>query len=99
MKTMLVVAAALPLAGCAIGYSKAMSTDMRNLTGEPIRTIIDRLGYPARETTIAGDKVYVWDDNGCTLKVGVDSSDHVVHADYDGDHSDCKPYRKALEGT
>ena len=91
------IAGALLLSGCAIGYNKAMTADMKGLSGKPIRTVIDRLGYPAREVTIAGDKVYVWDSNGCTLKVGVDSSERVVHADFDGDHSDCHPYRKALE--
>ncbi len=93
------VAGALWLSGCAIGYHKAMTADMQGLSGKPIRTVIDRLGYPAREVTIAGDKVYVWDSNGCTLKIGVDSGEHVVHADFDGDHSDCHPYKKALEET
>jgi hypothetical protein len=91
------VAGALLLSGCAIGYNKAMTADMQGLSGKPIRTVIDLLGYPARETTIAGDKVYIWDSNGCTLKVGVDSDDRVVHADFDGDHSDCHPYKRALE--
>jgi hypothetical protein len=91
------VAGALLLSGCAIGYHKAMMADMNSLTGEPVRTVFDRLGYPAREITIAGDKVYVWDGNGCTLKIGVDSGEHVIHAEYDGDHSDCGSYKKALE--
>jgi len=91
------IAGALLLSGCAIGYDQAMTADMKGLSGKPIREVIDRLGYPTREITIAGDKVYVWDSNGCTLKVGVDSGEHVIHAGYDGDHNDCGPYRKALE--
>src|ERR1700722_3614836 len=78
MRIALLAGAAL-LSGCAIGYHKAMTADMKGLTGQLITTVIDRLGYPAREITIAGDKVYVWDGNGCTLKVGVDSGAHVIH--------------------
>jgi hypothetical protein len=96
MRIALMAGAAL-LSGCATGYNKAMTADMKDLSGKLITTVIDRLGYPAREISIAGDKVYVWDGNGCTLKVGVDSGAHVIHAEYDGDHSDCGPFRKALE--
>jgi hypothetical protein len=91
------IAGAVLLSGCTVGSNKAMTADMKGLTGQPITTVIDRLGYPAREITIAGDRVYVWDGNGCTLKVGVDSGAHVIHAEYDGDHSDCGPYRRMLE--
>jgi hypothetical protein len=93
------IAGALLLNGCAIGYNKAMTADMRALDGKPISQVIDRLGYPGRDMVIAGDKVYVWEDNGCTLKVGVDKADRVSHAEFDGDHSDCKPYKRKLETT
>jgi hypothetical protein len=96
MRTALITGS-LMLSGCASGYHQAMRADMGGLTGKPILTVIDRLGYPAREITIAGDRVYVWDGNGCTLKVGVDSGARVIHAEYEGDHGDCGPYRKALE--
>ncbi len=71
---------------------------MKGLVGKPIRAVIDRVGYPVRELNITGSKVYVWEGNGCTLRVAVDSSESVVRADYDGDHSDCKHYRRVLEG-
>jgi hypothetical protein len=87
------------LGGCAIGYQKAMTADMRSLNGKPISQVIDRVGYPARDMAIAGDRVYVWENDGCTLKIGVDAGGHVTHADYDGDHSDCRVYRRKLEGT
>jgi len=100
MRVILIATALLLVGGCAIGYKKTMTADMQALTGEPVREVIARIGYPKSksQTAVAGDVVYVWEDNGCTLTVGVDSSERVTHADYDGDHSDCKPYRKKLEG-
>ncbi len=81
MRTIVVIVAAALLAGCAIGYKKAMTADMNGLAGKPIRSVTDRLGYPSRELSVAGGKVYVWERDGCTLKVGVDSVERVITAD------------------
>jgi hypothetical protein len=93
----LLVITALALSGCGIGYQKAMRTDMSGLSGQPVKVVVQKIGYPTNQLTIAGDTAYVWEKNGCTIKAGVDAQQRIVHADYDGDHSDCKSFRKMLE--
>jgi len=80
--------------------AKGMGGDVARLVGQPLDAVVQRLGYPGDKTAIVGtDTVYVWEKNGCTIKVGVNQGGSVSHADYDGDHSDCKAYRLALERT
>jgi len=91
------IVATVALCGCATENNDTVTAEMRALNRKPISEIIDRLGYPSRYTTVMNDKVYVWETKGCTLTIGVDSGDEVVHAEYDGGHRDCAPYQKKLE--
>ena len=50
----------------AIGTKKTMEKIMNSWNGEHIDSVIAKWGYPSREKTIAGHKLYVW-DNGSAI--------------------------------
>jgi len=85
---------------CPCGKAaKGMGGDVARLVGQPLNAVIQKLGYPSSKMSemIGTDTVYVWEKNDCSVKAGVNSNDVVTHADFEGDRSDCKAYRLALE--
>ena len=96
MRVMLVAAAVL-MAGCAAHYHKNMDMDMKALVGKNVGVAVDRLGYPSNKLTISGNTVYVWDANGCTIHIGTDAYDDIIRFDYDGSRRDCEKYYDALD--
>lgn len=74
-----------------------MDAALRLLIGQPLSVAIQKLGYPTDKGTIIGsDTVYVWENNGCTVKAGVGPDNLIAHAGFEGDQSDCKQYRDML---
>lgn len=74
-----------------------MGAGLKRLIGQPLATAIQKLGYPSdKGTAIGSDTVYVWENNGCTIKAGVGADNLISHADFEGDRSDCKQYRSML---
>jgi hypothetical protein len=96
MRVMLVVAAVF-VAGCAAHFHKNMDKDMKALVGNNVSVAVDRLGYPSNKLTITGSTVYVWNENDCTIHIGTDASDRIVRYDYDGSRRDCEKYYDALD--
>jgi hypothetical protein len=93
----ILVAAAVLVAGCAAHYHKNMDKDMKALVGQNVGVAVDRLGYPSNKLTISGNTVYVWDANDCIIHIGTDAYDHIVRFDYDGSRRDCEKYYDALD--
>jgi hypothetical protein len=78
--------------------ARGMGGDVARLVGQPLSAVIQKLGYPGDKTRRVGsDTVYAWEKNGCTIEAGVNPDGIISHADHDGDRSDCKSYRNALE--
>lgn len=76
--------------------AKNMGEGLNRLIGQPLSVAIQKLGYPSSTMNAGTDTVYTWEKDGCTIKVGAADDHRVVHADYEGDHSDCKSYRETL---
>ena len=78
--------------------AKGMGGDIARLEGQPLTAVVHRLGYPGDKVRQVGtDTVYTWEKNGCTIEAGVNVDGIITHAYHDGDRSDCKAYREALE--
>jgi hypothetical protein len=56
MKKILVLAALL-VGACAFD---TMNAELPKYVGQPVSSLVDRLGYPSGEQSIMGRKVYVW---------------------------------------
>jgi hypothetical protein len=65
--TVMVLATA---AGCAARFDRNMTEDLDQFTGKDIHVAIAKLGYPAREDTIAGDHIYRWGINVGSASIG-----------------------------
>ena len=53
----LAILAALALAGCSVGSLNLGTNDYK---GQPLSTVIAKLGSPEEQQTIAGQKTYTW---------------------------------------
>ena len=45
----------------AVGTKSTMNKIMNSWNGEHIDSVIAKWGYPTKESTIAGHKLYIWD--------------------------------------
>jgi hypothetical protein len=91
-------ALSLALAGCALGDVKIGAT---NYKGQPLSAVTTRLGWPPNQTqTIAGQKVYTWNEGntlaGCQVQV-VMAGDVIDSYTGSGDANICAQYG-ALSG-
>jgi hypothetical protein len=100
--TALSLAVAL-LAGCA---NQVMNSVTDHLIGQPVSVVIDRLGVPTEERTIAGMKVYIWTtgtiwkgtEYKCTIRA-IMSGDVIRSFDWEGDEVRCSEYAQSLQST
>jgi hypothetical protein len=53
----LTIFAALALAGCSIG---TLNLGTNNYKGQPLSTVVARLGSPEEQGSMAGQKTYTW---------------------------------------
>jgi hypothetical protein len=89
------------LAGCA---TQSIETRMTAYVGQPVSVVINKLGFPTAEQTIAGVKVYVWrtyrlvegSSRDCTIRAIVDAHDIITRWDLDGNQSGCMNYALML---
>lgn len=94
-------------AGCATSF-ETLNVALPKLHGKTINVAINYLGIPAREYSIAGNKVYEWTTVGpnpfspasqnlsCTIKLST-SNDVVRGYDYDGSNGTCQVYADRLK--
>lgn len=97
----------LMLAGCAANFIKDMETGLQPFVGKDIHVAIKKLGYPAGEKTIAGDKVFTWSTlqpgtteaqgSWCTVELITDEADRVRTFQWSGDRRGCGPFEDILE--
>lgn len=89
------------LAGCA---SQMIDERASKYLGQPVSTLIAKMGYPTDERTIAGKKVYIWYtstfDEGTQLKCqfrAIVGPGEVVEAfDGEGNNGPCLRYAMRL---
>ena len=74
-----------------------LNRDLRASAGQDVHVVIQKIGYPTSQAVVAGDKVYAWEDNGCTLHVAVDSSERIQRFDFSGSHHDCERISDRLD--
>lgn len=91
--------AALTLIGCAT--DAGINQGMQRFTGQPIQQVFDRIGYPEKQETFAGDHVYYFGtdrDTGpsCTLKVVAGPDNRVKTWSGEGNIVGCDHYGRAL---
>ena len=67
-----------------------LNQDLKASSGQDIHVVIQKIGYPTSQAVVAGDKVYAWEDNGCTIHVAVDASENIQRFDFSGSHHDCE---------
>jgi hypothetical protein len=58
------------IAGCAAHFERAMTEDLNPFVGKDIHVAIGKLGYPAKEETIAGDHIFRWGVNVGSASIG-----------------------------
>jgi hypothetical protein len=93
MRNLAILAAmALALAGCSIG---TINAERNNYKGQPLSAVVAKLGTPDYEQTIAGQKLYTWNEGQslfpCHIRV-VMAGDIVDSYDASGDPSICYQY-------
>ena len=82
---------AMGIAGCGGFLShRNLDRDLNASVGQDVHVVIKKIGYPTRQSVLAGDKIYTWEDNGCTINVAVDQSERITHFDFSGGHHDCE---------
>lgn len=86
------------IAGCGgfMAY-RNLNRDLGSLVGQDVHIVIKKLGYPTSQAVVAGDKVYAWEDNGCTIHVAVDTTEHIQRFDFSGGHHDCERISDRLD--
>ena len=82
MRTILAILLSLVLVGCVT--STQISTGLDSMMNKPIGYVVDKLGFPDRESTVGGTKAYTWirskDVNGILYgQNGSVSSLHSTH--------------------
>jgi hypothetical protein len=84
--------------GCG-GFTsyRNLNRDLNAYTGQDVHVVIKKIGYPTSQAIVAGDKVYAWDDNGCTIHVAVDPSERIQRFDFSGSHHDCERISDRLD--
>jgi hypothetical protein len=97
----LALSACLALAACA---GQAIKDKMPAYIGQPSSVLIGKLGFPTRQDTVAGRKVYIWTTSnlvdgtnyGCTIRAIVDDQDVIMTWDYQGNEGGCAHYASTL---
>lgn len=56
MRLVAIGLACLSLAGCVSSLNKTLAP----YNGQPATTLIDKLGYPTEQKTVADHKIYIW---------------------------------------
>jgi hypothetical protein len=84
--------------GCG-GFTsyRHLNKDLKTSTGQDVHVVIQKIGYPTGQAVVAGDKVYAWEDNGCTIHVAVDATEHIQRFDFSGSHHDCERISDRLD--
>jgi hypothetical protein len=88
----LAILAALGLAGCTVG---TLNLGANNYKGQPLSTVVAKLGSPEEQETIAGQKTYTWIRgnavNQCRIRVTM-AGDVVDTYEGSGDVGVCSQY-------
>lgn len=108
-RTRVVIAVALALSACAQNPSPVIESKLGDLKGQPVKTVVDKLGDPDEQIQNHDEKVYVWyrvnkprreylaNLFGCTIKVFVDKDDKVTGFFYSGNNAGCGRYAHRLD--
>jgi hypothetical protein len=55
--------------GCQARFERTMTTQVNQFVGEDIHAAIAKLGYPSRQESIAGERIYRWATDGSATPV------------------------------
>ena len=94
-------ATAIGLTGCA---GQTINDKMPSYLGHPTSALIGKLGFPTRQDTVAGKKVYVWTTSNfvdgtnysCTIRAIINEQDIVSTWDLQGNEAGCEGYASRL---
>lgn len=94
-------AVAFILAGCATTTLNNFSTGMNALVGQQAEVAFQRLGYPDRQETIAGNTAYFWGtdhDRGpsCAFKIVANPAGRIISWDGTGNANGCDYFARRL---
>jgi hypothetical protein len=94
------------LTGC---LSSAMNPPLQQSVGQPAHALFAKIGWPDRETVVAGRKVYIWStqhlgpqvfgegaEYNCQIRVFADDRDIVTGTDWRGNILGCSEYTARL---
>jgi len=108
-ETALIGAFALALSACARTPFPVIDSKLDELKGQPIQSVIDKLGAATAQTQKGDEKSYVWTLTsdfgaayhtigfGCTITVFTDKGDKVLRYAYDGNVGGCGQYAHKLD--
>lgn len=95
---------ALVLAGCV---EQKVTRGLTRLIGQDIHVAVQKLGYPATEHEILGDKVYLWTMSGtesassngafCTIEIAASQSGIIKTYHLSGNDAGCRVFVDALD--
>lgn len=109
--TIVLIAAAFALAGCADPSLPIIQSRLGDLKGEPVSTVVERLGAPAEQIKNGDDRTYVWYGTHkprtsaltgyyeCTIKVFADEHDKITGVFYAGSNAGCSRYAHRLDNN
>jgi hypothetical protein len=108
-KQAIIVAFAFAIAGCSRTPFPVIEAKLDELKGQPIKSVIDKLGSPTEQNQVGNEKTYVWNLTsnigvvyqtvglGCVIKVFADKDDNVIRYTYDGNVGGCGQYAHKLD--
>jgi hypothetical protein len=93
--------AASVVTACA---SQTIKEQMRSFLGQPVSTVIAKLGYPTEEQSLAGHKVYIWATGRmvegtsytCKIRAILDDQGIITTWDFEGNEGGCSRYASLL---
>lgn len=108
-KTIGAIVVALALSACAQTSYPIIQSKLDDLRGQPVKTVIEKLGDPDEQIKNGDEKGYAWYRLNksrpeffanflvCTIKVYVDKDDKVTGFFYSGNNAGCGRYAHKLD--
>jgi len=110
-KTNLIIVAALALTACAPTPFPAIQSKLGDLKGQPVKTVVEKLGDPDEQIQKGDGTTYAWyrvnksgsefkeDLFECAIRVYVDKDDKITGFFYSGSNAGCGRYAHMLDDS
>ena len=102
------IGVALALSACAEGSFPVLQSRLNDLRGQPVKTLVDKLGDPDEQSGKDDEKAYVrygldkshpLSRAECTIEVFVDKDDKITGFIHSGNNAGCGRYAHQLDDS